>query len=155
MAKFIIKDVKKGDKVYIKGFTGMKLGEYEVIAANAKAFKVAKKDGTQMTFSKETGKQTDAKSEKYANIASVNPADNKTAEDTKPAKKSDKKSDKKADTKEDKKAKKVEKDADEEETPKAKKGGKGKKKVEPAPEEDTEEDFEDELEDDGDFEDEE
>jgi single-stranded DNA-binding protein len=129
MAKSL-KNVKKGDKVYLKGFTGMRLGEFEVIAANNKQFKVAKKDGTQMTFDKTTGRQVDAKNEKYANTASAE-APVVKAKAEKPAK----------------------------ETKKAEKPAKGKK-VEPEPEDeefDEDEDFEDELdedEDDDEFEDE-
>ena len=136
MAKSL-KGVKKGDKVFLKGFTGMRLGEFEVIAANNKQFKVAKKDGTQMTFDKTTGKQVDASNEKYANTASAE-APVVKAKAEKPAKET----------------KKAEKPA------KGKGKGKGKK-VEPEPEPedeefDEDEDFEDELdEDDDEFEDEE
>ena len=144
-AQITLKDLAKGDVVYMKGFTGMKLGEFPVIAANAKAVKIQKKDGTQMTFSKETGKQTDAKNEKYANSISLDPADA-------PAPKEDKKADKKA-GKNKKKEEKEDKKSD-----KSAKGGKGKKAEEPEEEDGDfeDEDFEDELddeeEDDDDFE---
>lgn len=64
-----LKDVKKGDSVILKGFTGIKLGVFEVVKASEKTLTVEKKDGTLMTFSRKSGKQTNVEEgkEKYAN----------------------------------------------------------------------------------------
>ena len=61
--------LNKGDKVIVKGFTGIKLGVFEVAKVKEKSIVVNKKDGTEMIFSKKTGKQTNVEEgkEKYAN----------------------------------------------------------------------------------------
>lgn len=62
-------NVEKGDKVILKGFTGVKLGVFEVAKATDKTVTVMKKDGSKMIFSKKTGKQTNVEEgkERYAN----------------------------------------------------------------------------------------
>ena len=64
-----LKDVKKGDSVILKGFTGIKLGVFEVAKATEKTITLEKKDGTLMTFSRKSGKQTNVEEgkERYAN----------------------------------------------------------------------------------------
>lgn len=62
-------NVSKGDTVILKGFTGIKLGVFEVEKATEKTVTIMKKDGSKMIFSKKTGKQTNVEEgkEKYAN----------------------------------------------------------------------------------------
>lgn len=62
-------NVNKGDKVILKGFTGIKLGVFEVEKATEKSIVVLKKNGEKMVFSKKTGVQTNVEEgkEKYAN----------------------------------------------------------------------------------------
>lgn len=64
-----LKSIKKGDSVIVKGFTGIKLGVFEVAKATEKTITVEKKDGSLMIFSKKDGKQTNVEDgkEKYAN----------------------------------------------------------------------------------------
>nr|DAD89402.1 MAG TPA: hypothetical protein [Podoviridae sp. ctiJY10] len=62
-------DVKKGDKVIVKGFTGIKLCVSEVAEATKKTITVLKKDGSEMVFDRKTCKQINVEEgkEKYAN----------------------------------------------------------------------------------------
>lgn len=62
-------DVKKGDKVIVKGFTGIKLCVSEVAEATKKTITVLKKDGSEMVFDRKTCKQINIEEgkEKYAN----------------------------------------------------------------------------------------
>ena len=62
-------NVEKGDKVILKGFTGIKLGVFEVEKVTEKSVVVLKKNGEKMVFSKKTGVQTNVEEgkEKYAN----------------------------------------------------------------------------------------
>lgn len=95
-----LKDVKKGDSVIVKGFTGIKLGVFTVAKATEKNITVEKKDGSLMIFSKKDGKQTNVEEgkERYANSVMeddgsyVQPHRGKKTkkEDQKPAKKSKK-----------------------------------------------------------------
>ena len=64
-----LKNVKKGDSVIVKGFTGIKLGVFTVAKATEKNITVEKKDGSLMIFSKKDGKQTNVEEgkERYAN----------------------------------------------------------------------------------------
>lgn len=64
-----LKNIKKGDTVIVKGFTGIKLGVFEVAKATEKSVTVKKKDGSLMIFSKKDGRQTNVEEgkEKYAN----------------------------------------------------------------------------------------
>ena len=62
-------ELKKGDKCIIKGFTGIKLGVFEVAAASKKTITVMKKNGDEMIFDKKTGRQVNVEEgkERYAN----------------------------------------------------------------------------------------
>lgn len=64
-----LKNIKKGDTVIVKGFTGIKLGVFEVAKATEKSITVKKTDGSLMIFSKKDGKQTNVEEgkERYAN----------------------------------------------------------------------------------------
>lgn len=146
-------EIKKGDKVILKGFTGIKLGVFEVVAATKKTVTINKRNGDEMVFDKATGKQINVEEgkEKYAN--SIMEDDGSyVAPATRGASK------KKAAKKPAKKAKveepEEEEDEEEEETPAPKKSSKksskkpakkSKKPVEVEDEEDEEED-EDEFE---------
>lgn len=63
-------ELKKGDKCIVKGFTGIKLGVFEVAAASKKTITVMKKNGDEMIFDKKTGRQVNVEEgkEKYANF---------------------------------------------------------------------------------------
>ena len=92
-----LKNVKKGDSVIVKGFTGIKLGVFTVAKATEKNITVEKNDGSLMIFSKKDGKQTNVEEgkERYANSVMeddgsyVQPHRGKKTkkEDKKPAKK--------------------------------------------------------------------
>lgn len=60
---------KKGDKVIVKGFTGIKLCVCEVASATKKTITVNKKNGDEMIFDRKTGRQVNVEEgkEKYAN----------------------------------------------------------------------------------------
>lgn len=60
---------KKGDKVIVKGFTGIKLGVFEVASDTKKTITVNKKNGDEMIFDRKTGRQVNVEEgkEKYAN----------------------------------------------------------------------------------------
>lgn len=69
-----LENIKKGDTVIVKGFTGIKLGVFEVAKATEKSITVKKKDGSLMIFSKKDGRQTNVEEgkEKYANSVMEN-----------------------------------------------------------------------------------
>lgn len=62
-------DLNKGDKVIVKGFTGIKLGVFEIASATKKTLTVLKKNGDELIFDRKTGKQINVEEgkEKYAN----------------------------------------------------------------------------------------
>lgn len=62
-------EVKKGEKVIVKGFTGIKLGVFEVDKADKKTVTILKKNGDEMVFDRKTCKQINVEEgkEKYAN----------------------------------------------------------------------------------------
>lgn len=62
-------ELKKGDKCIVKGFTGIKLGVFEVAAASKKTITVMKKNGDELIFDKKTCRQVNVEEgkEKYAN----------------------------------------------------------------------------------------
>lgn len=62
-------EVKKGDTVIVKGFTGIKLGVFKVDSATKKTLTVLKRNGDEMIFDRKTGKQINVEEgkEKYAN----------------------------------------------------------------------------------------
>ena len=143
---------KKGDKVILKGFTGIKLGVFEVAAATKKTVTVMKRNGDEMIFDRKTGKQTNVEEgkEKYANSI-IEDDGSYVAPATKGAAK------KKAAAKKPAKPAPVEDDEDEEEAPAPKKSGKkaavktpakksGKKTAPVVEEDDEDEDDEDEFE---------
>ena len=102
-------ELKKGDKVIVKGFTGIKLGVFPVESTTKKTITVLKKNGDERIFDRKTGKQVNVEEgkEKYAN--SIMEDDGSyVAPSTKGAAK--KKAAKKAETKS-----KVEEDYDEDE----------------------------------------
>lgn len=148
-------DIKKGDKVILKGFTGIKLGVFEVVAATKKTVTINKRNGDEMVFDKATGKQINVEEgkEKYASsimeddgsyVAPATRGASKKKEAKKPAKKA-----KVEEPEEDEE----DEDDEEEEIPAPKKSSKkpakaakkSKKPVEVEDEEDEEED-EDEFE---------
>lgn len=63
-------EVKKGDKVILKGFTGVKLGLFEVDSATKKTVTVIKRNGDEMVFDRKTGRQINVEEgkERYANF---------------------------------------------------------------------------------------
>lgn len=111
-------EAKKGEKVIVKGFTGIKLGVFEVTGTTKKTISVTKRNGDEMIFDRKTGKQTNIEEgkEKYANTAIdddgsyVAPTRKKAAA---PAK--EEKSSKKPSKKSSKKPVPVEEDEDEDE----------------------------------------
>lgn len=62
-------EMKKGDKVILKGFTGIKLGLFPVESTTKKTITVLKKNGDEMVFDRKTGKQVNVEEgkERYAN----------------------------------------------------------------------------------------
>lgn len=60
---------KKGDKVILKGFTGIKLGVFEVSSVTKKTVTILKKNGDELVFDRKTGRQINVEEgkEKYAN----------------------------------------------------------------------------------------
>lgn len=62
-------ELKKGEKVILKGFTGIKLGVFEVTSVTKKTITICKKNGDEMVFDKKTGKQINVEEgkERYAN----------------------------------------------------------------------------------------
>lgn len=64
-----LENIKKGDTVVIKGFTGIRLTEAVITAADKKTLTLEKKDGSEMVFSRKSGIQTNVEEgkEKYAN----------------------------------------------------------------------------------------
>ena len=62
-------ELKKGDKVILKGFTGIKLGVFSVESTTKKTVTVLKKNGDELIFDRKTGKQVNVEEgkEKYAN----------------------------------------------------------------------------------------
>lgn len=145
-------EIKKGDKVILKGFTGIKLGVFEIVAATKKTVTINKKNGDEMVFDKATGKQINVEEGKEKYASSIMEDDGSyVAPATRGASK------KKAAKKPAKKAKveePEEDDEDEEEAPAPKKSTKkpakaakkSKKPVEVEDEEDEEDEDEDEFE---------
>lgn len=62
-------ELKKGDKVILKGFTGIKLAVFEIASATKKTVTIVKKNGDEMVFDRKTGRQINVEEgkEKYAN----------------------------------------------------------------------------------------
>lgn len=64
-------NAKKGDKIIVKVFTGMKAGVFTVDSADKKTVTVQAKNGKELVFDRKTGRQinTPEGKEKYANTA--------------------------------------------------------------------------------------
>ena len=122
-------EVKKGAKVIVKGFTGIKLGVFTVDSADKKTITVLKKNGDEMIFDRKTGRQVNVEEgkEKYANSVMeddgsfVAPSTRKVAKKKDAAKKTTSKAKAEPETDEDdeddepvKKSKKDEDDEDDE-----------------------------------------
>lgn len=139
-------ELKKGDKVILKGFTGIKLGVFEIAAATKKTVTVMKKNGDEMIFDRKTGRQVNVEEgkEKYAN--SIMEDDGSfVAPSTRGAsrKKAAKKAAPKAAPVEDDEDEEVEEDEEEEVEKPAKPAKKGKKApAKKVVEEDDDDDFE-------------
>lgn len=139
-------ELKKGDKVILKGFTGIKLGVFEIAAATKKTVTVIKKNGDEMIFDRKTGRQVNVEEgkEKYAN--SIMEDDGSfVAPSTRGAsrKKAAKKAAPKAAPVEDDEDEEVEEDEEEEVEKPAKPAKKGKKApAKKVVEEDDDDDFE-------------
>ena len=134
-------ELKKGDSVILKGFTGIKLGVFPITAASKKTLTITKANGEELVFDRKSGKQINVVEgkERYANSimeddgSYVKP---NTSKKKKPAKKA----------KPTAKPEVEEEDSEEEETESPKKSSKkstkksSKKPVEVEPEEEDEED---------------
>ena len=137
-------EAKKGEKVIVKGFTGIKLGVFEVEKADKKTVTVLKKNGDEMVFDRKTGKQVNVAEgkEKYANSimeddgSYVAPSTKKVSK-KKAAKPVTKKTKLEPEDDED------EDDEEEEEVKPVKKAKKSAKKTKKVVEEDDDDDFED------------
>lgn len=115
-----LKNLKKGDKVIMKAFTGMALGVFTIAKATDKNITIQKSNGELRVFSRKTGKQLNVEEgkERYANSiveddgSYVNPLEkaNKAKKKSKKASKKaeEEKESKKSKTKKSKKAKPVE-----------------------------------------------
>lgn len=136
-------EVKKGDKVILKGFTGVKLGLFEVDSATKKTVTVIKRNGDEMVFDRKTGRQINVEEgkERYANFLMEDDG-SYVAPATRGASKR-KKADKGAAKGKKAEVEDEEEDEDEEEAPKPKKAT---KKSKPAPEPEDDDDDEDEEE---------
>lgn len=138
-------EAKKGEKVIVKGFTGIKLGVFEVSGVTKKTISVTKRNGDEMIFDRKTGRQTNVEEgkEKYANIAMdddgsyVAPVRGK-----KPAKKTNSKSNLEPEEEEDD----DDEDEEEDEKPVKKSGKKKPAKKAKAPVVDDDDEDEDEFE---------
>ena len=144
-------EVKKGDKVILKGFTGIKLGVFEVQSVTKKTLTIVKKNGDELIFDKKTGKQVNTAEgkEKYANSVMEDDGSYVAPSTRGKAKKSAKKatkSKKHEEIVEEDDEEIVEEDDEEEEPPKAKKSTKKKSNKKPEPEEEDDEDDEDDWE---------
>ena len=105
-------DLNKGDKVILKGFTGIKLGVFEIKSTTKKTLTIIKANGDELVFDKKSGKQINVGEgkEKYAN--SIIEDDGSFVPPTR--KKTEKKSTKAAPAKKSKKQPESEEDEDDE-----------------------------------------
>lgn len=137
-------EMNKGDKVILKGFTGIKLGVFPVASTTKKTITVLKKNGDEMVFDRKTGKQVNVEEgkEKYAN--SIIPDDGSfVAPSTVGAKRKSTKKAAKAKTKVEDEADDEDDEDDEDEVPKKSKKAAKKPAKKSAPVEDDEDDDED------------
>lgn len=136
-------EVKKGDKVILKGFTGVKLGLFVVDSATKKTVTVIKRNGDEMVFDRKTGRQINVEEgkERYANFLMEDDG-SYVAPATRGASKR-KKADKEATKGKKAEVEDEEEDEDEEEPPKpVKKSKKPAKKAKKVVEDDDEDDDE-------------
>lgn len=138
-------NLKKGDSVILKGFTGIKLGVFEVTGATKKTLTVTKRNGDEMIFDRKSGKQINVEEgkEKYANSIMEDDGSYVAPSTKGAAKKTAKKPVKKSAPVEDE-----DEEEDEEEEPKpvkkpAKKTGKAPAKKAPVVEDDEDDDDDD------------
>lgn len=139
-------DLKKGDKVILKGFTGIKLGVFAIDSTTKKTVTILKKNGDEMIFDRKTGTQVNVEEGKERYASSIMEDDGSfVAPSTKSA---SKRKAAKAKTKANPEPEEDE-DEEEEEEPKpakkSKKAAPAKKAKKPAkeePEDDEDDDFE-------------
>lgn len=137
----MLKNVKKGDSVILKGFTGIKLGVFTVEKVTDKTIIILKKDGTKMVFSKKDGKQTnvDEGKERYANSIMEDDGSYVPPQRKKSTKKTEKKSKKATKEVDEVDEEELEDYEEVEEEPKKKAKKTSKKKAKPVVEEDDDE----------------
>lgn len=146
---------KKGDKVILKGFTGIKLGVFEVVSCTKKTVTINKKNGDELVFDRKTGRQINVEEgkEKYANSIIEDDgsfvAPSTRGASKKKAKAETKKAKKSAPVEEDEDDEEEEEDDEEEEEPvkpakksAAKKPAPAKKAKKPVEDDDDDDDFE-------------
>lgn len=143
-------EMKKGDKIILKGFTGIKLGVFPVESTTKKTITVLKKNGDEMVFDRKTGKQVNVEEgkERYANSI-VEDDGSYVAPSTVGAKRKSSKKATKAKTKVEDEPEEEEDDEDDEPVPvkkSAKKGKKVSKKGKKEAADDYEDDDDDEFE---------
>lgn len=145
-------EMKKDDKVILKGFTGIKLGVFPVESTTKKTITVLKKNGDEMVFDRKTGKQVNVEEgkERYANSI-VEDDGSYVAPSTVGAKRKSSKKATKAKAKVEDEPEEGEDDEDEDDEPvpakkSAKKGKKASKKGKKAAADDDEDDDDDEFE---------
>ena len=137
-------ELKKGEKVILKGFTGIKLGVFPVESTTKKTITVMKKNGDEMVFDRKTGKQINVEEgkERYANFIMEDDG-SFVAPSTAGAKRKTKKATKAKAKKAEAEIEDDEDEEDEDEEPAPKKSVKKaskKSKKQPEPEEDEDED---------------
>lgn len=138
-------DQKKGETVILCGFTGMKMGVFEVTAATKKTLTITKANGDELIFDRKTGKQINVAEgkEKYANR--IIEDDGSYVAPTRTGSKN-KKSTKKAPKKSEPVVEGEDEDEEEEVKPAKKAAAKKPAKKAPVVEEDDDEDDDDEFE---------
>jgi hypothetical protein len=137
-------EVKKGETVIVKGFTGIKLGVFEVSKADKKTVTVMKRNGDEMIFDRKTGKQINVEEgkEKYANSLMEDDGSYVAPSASKKSKKASKPATKKAKPEPEDDDEDEDEDEEEEVKP-VKKAKKSAKKTKKVTEEDDDDDFED------------
>lgn len=136
-------ELKKGDKVILKGFTGIKLGVFPIESATKKTLTVLKKNGDEMVFDRKTGKQVNVEEGKEKYASSIIPDDGSFVAPSTVGAKRKKSTKAKVKTKAEEA---IEEEDEEEEAPKkpAKKAKKSSKKAPPVDEEEEKDEEEDE-----------
>ena len=144
-------EFKKGDKVILKGFTGIKLGVFEIAKVDKKSVTIIKKNGDELIFSLKTGKQTNVAEGKERFANSIMEDDGSYVDPQKSKKTVEKKSAKKVSKRAKVEEPEDDEDEDEEEPQpapkKTKKAAKPAKKSKKVVEEDEDEDDYEEVDD--------